>query len=57
MNNYHVTYGNIFENGLEYKTKSRTISLSLYGSIIGATRYPHFIKDDELKILTMPHHT
>ena len=57
MNNYHITYSNTFENGLEYKTKSCTIYLSLYGSTIGATRYPQFIKDDEYKILLSLYHT
>lgn len=47
----------MFQNGLRYKTKSRTISLSMYGSTIGATRYPQFIKDDEYKILPRPYHT
>ena len=40
MNNYHITYCNMFENGLKYKTKSRAISLSMYGSTIGAASYP-----------------
>ena len=57
MNIYHETYSNMFQNGLKYKTKSRTISLSMYGSTIGATRYPQFIKDDEYKILPRPYHT
>ena len=47
MNNYHITYNNILQNGLKYKIKSRKISLLMYASIIGATRYPQFIKDDE----------
>ena len=46
-NNYHTTYSNIFQNRLKYKAKSCKISLSLYGSTKGATRYPPFIKDDE----------
>ena len=29
----------------------------MYGSTIGATRYPQFIKDDEYKILPRPYHT
>ena len=57
MENYHKTYNNMYQYGLKYKTKSRTISLSMYGSTIGATRYPQFIKDDEYKILPRPYHT
>ena len=57
MNNYHITCNNIFENGLKYKTKSCIISLSMYGSTIGATRYPQLVKDDEYKILPRPYHT
>ena len=55
--NYQMTYNNMYQNGLKYKTKSRTISLSMYGSTIGVTRYPLFIKDDEYKILPRPYHT
>ena len=33
------------------------MSLSMYGSTIGATRYPQFIKDDEWKIFPRPYHT
>ena len=47
MNIYHITYNNMFQKGLKYKTKSRTIALLMYGSTKGATRYPQFIKDDE----------
>ena len=47
----------MFQNGLTYKTKSRMISLSMYGSTIGATKCPQFIKDDEYKILPMSYHT
>ena len=47
----------MFQNGLKYKTKSRTISLLMYGSTIGATRYPQFIKGDEYKILPWPYQT
>ena len=46
----------MFENGLKYKTKSWTISLQLYGSTIGTTGYPQYIKDDEYKILPWPYH-
>ena len=37
----------MFQFGLKYKTKSLTISKSMYVSTIDATRCPHFIKDDE----------
>ena len=47
----------MFQNGLKYKTKSRMISLLMYGSTIGETRYPKFIKDDEYEILPRPYHT
>ena len=47
----------MFQNELKYKTKSRRISLSMYGSTIGAIRYPHFIKDDEYKILPRLYYT
>ena len=57
MNIYHVTYNNMFQNGLKYNTKSRTISLSMYGLTIGATKYPQFIKDDEYKILLRRYYT
>ena len=57
MNIYHITYNNLFQNGLKNKTKSRTISLSMYGSTTGATRYPQFIKDDEYKISPRPYPT
>ena len=57
MDNFHITYNDMFQNGLKHKTKSRTTSLSMYGSIIGATRYPQFIKDDKDKILQWPYHT
>ena len=57
MNIYHVTYNHMLQNGLKYKTKSRTISLLMCGSTIGAPRYPQFIKDDEYKILPRPYHT
>ena len=48
---------NMFQNGLKYKTKSRMISLLMYGSTIGATRYPQFIKDDKYNILPRSYHT
>ena len=51
MNNYLITYNNVFQNGQKYKTKSCMISLLLYDSTIPATRYLQFIKDDEYKIL------
>ena len=57
MNNYHVTSNNMLHNGLKFKTKSCMISILMYGSTIGATRYPQFIKDDEYKILLRPYHT
>ena len=47
----------MYQNGLKYKTQRRTILFSMYGSTIGATRYPQFIKDDEYKILPRPYHT
>ena len=47
MNNYHITYSNMFVNGIKYKMKSRAISLSLYGLTKGATNFPQFIRDDE----------
>ena len=47
----------MFQNGLKYKTKSRTISLLMYGLTIGATRYPQFIIDDGYKILPRPYYT
>ena len=53
-NNYHVTYNDMFQNGLKYKTKNCTISSSMYCTTISETRYPHFIKDDEYKILPRP---
>ena len=54
---YHVTYKNMFQNGVKYKTKSCTISLSMCGSTIGASRCPQFIKGDEYKILPRLYHT
>ena len=57
MNNYHIKYNNMFQNRLKYKTKSGKISLSFYGSILDATRYPQLIKDDQYKILPRLYHT
>ena len=57
MNIHHVTYNNMFQNGLKYIRKSCTITLLMYGSTIGATIYPQFIEDDEYKILPRPYHT
>ena len=55
MKNYKRTYKFLFNNGLKYETKSQTISLSLYGSTIGATRYPQFIINNQYKILPRPY--
>ena len=44
----------MFQNGLKYKTKSRTMLLLMYGS---TTRYAQFIKDDKSKILPRPYYT
>ena len=57
MNIYYVTYNDMLQNGLEYKTKSCTILSLMYCSTIGATRHPQFIKDDKYKILPRPYHT
>ena len=55
MKNCKKTYNFLFKNGLKYKTKSWTISLSLYGSIIGATRYTQHIINNQYKILPRPY--
>ena len=55
MKNYKRTYKFLFNNGLKYETKSQTISLSLYGSTIGATRYPQFIIHNQYRILPRPY--
>ena len=47
----------MFQNGLKYKSKSPIISLLMYGSTIGPTQYPQFIKDGEYNILPRPYHT
>ena len=51
MNNIKNIYNFLFKKGLKYKTKSQTISLSFHDSTIGATRYPHFIINNQYKIL------
>ena len=51
MKNYKKTYNFLFKNRLKYKTNSRTILLSLYGSTIGAMRYPQLIINNQYKTL------
>ena len=55
MINYKRTNNFLFKNGLKYKTNSPPISLSLYGSTIGVTRYPQFIINHHYKILPRPY--
>ena len=55
MKNCKKAYNFLFKNGLKYKTKSRTIPLSLYDSTIGETRYPQFIINKQYKILPRPY--
>ena len=55
MKNYKRTYNYLFKNGLKWKSNSQTISLSLFGSTIGATRYQHFIINNQYKIWPGPY--
>ena len=55
MKYYERIYNLLFKFGLKYKTNSQTISLSLYGSTIGATKYPRFIIHDQYIILPQPY--
>ena len=55
MKNYLKTSNLLFKNGWKYKTKSRTISLSPFGSTIDATRYPQAIINKQYKISPWPY--
>ena len=47
MKNYKITYNFLLKNGLKHNTNYWTISLSLYGPTIGATRYPQFVINNQ----------